>query len=130
MKRKSVAAFCLVGIATLASITFYSYAYAQGEKDLHWYEVTIIHGSAPYEFYGSSALSNDEFVAELGKQKFVRLDNLMFRTKSVDKTKSFPDASIYRNWKEWDPIKKTYIYLNVGSVIAVQPLEKNPISKK
>ena len=129
MKRNSIVVSLLISITTLVSITFCSYVYSQGEKSLSWYEVTILHGSAPYEFYGSSPLNNDEFIAEISKQKFIRLDNLMFRMKP-DKNDSFPDKSVYKSWKEWDPLKKTYIYLNVNSVIAVHPLDFNPATKK
>ncbi len=86
---------------------------------IYWYEVSIKHGTNAYEFYGSSALSNEEFIEKMHEKDFVRLDNLMFRRQSAGKT-------VYSNWKEWDPIKKNYIYLRTKWILAVHPLLRNP----
>lgn len=124
MKSKLVMTF----YAFLVSIAGLAVACAQDEEKLFWYEISIVHGSKPYEFYGSSPLSADEFITEMSKQRFVRLDNLMFRTKSENES-SGTDKSVYKGWKEWDPLKKTYIYLNLNYVIAVHPLDRRPETK-
>ena len=85
----------------------------------HWYEVTIQHGTKPFEFYGSSPLKPSEFIKRLSSDKFLYLDNLMFRQEIDGKM-------VYKNWKEWDQLKKEHIYLNSSNVIAVHPLESKP----
>jgi len=85
----------------------------------HWYEVTIQHGAKPFEFYGSSPLKPEEFIKSLSTKNFVYLENLMFRQK-ID------GEMVYKNWKEWDQLKKEHIYLNSSNVIAVHPLEGKP----
>ncbi len=89
------------------------------ESQHHWYEVTVQHGSKPFEFYGSSPFSPPKFIKHISNEKFIKLQNLMFRQK-ID------GNMVYKNWKEWDKLKKETIYLNSNNIIVVHPLEGKP----
>ena len=113
MKLNAIIFIVLLGFFIVGSTN------AEQGEEVFWYEVTINHGGKPFEFYGSSRLDNKAIVKQLSSDGYLRLDNLMYRQQLENKM-------IYKSWKEWDALKKDYIYLNKNFVISVHPLIGKP----
>ena len=50
----------------------------------YWYRIEMMNGDETYCFFGSSPLSETEFVSRLSKNEYVLLENLIFFDEDQD----------------------------------------------
>jgi hypothetical protein len=81
----------------------------------YWYQVTI--HDPTYTYQGTSPLADAEFLDAISKgDKFIKVDGLLYRDNSGK----------YKDWHEWDPTLKGYVYINPKHIVEVKPMVGDP----
>ena len=86
------------------------------EKKIRWYRVELLNGDETYCFFGSSLLTEEEFVGKLSRQEYVMLENLVY----------FDEEQEPKSWAEWDPMLQPRVHLNPRFVVSLLPLTGDP----
>ncbi|MEM7391513.1 MAG: hypothetical protein AAF492_04120 [Verrucomicrobiota bacterium] len=89
---------------------------APKEKVPFWYRVELMNGDETYCFFGSSTLTEDQFVKKLSSLEYVMLENLVY----------FNEDQEPRSWAEWDPMLQPRVHLNPKYVVSLLPLNGDP----
>ena len=113
MKSLKVLFICLAQLALVLA------ASADDDKSpsKHWYQVTVNYPTSIYVFVGTSSLADSDFAMAVSKgDKFIELDNLLYRDQ----------VGKYKDWHEWDPTLKGYVFLNPKSIIEIKPMVGDP----
>jgi hypothetical protein len=85
-------------------------------SDQNWYSVAITEPNL-YTFIGTSTLKESELAAIVSKgEGFIKMENLLYRDNNGK----------YKDWREWDPTGKSYIYINIKNVVWIHPLIGDP----
>ena len=82
----------------------------------HWYRVEIEAGSEAHCYFGSSALTEKEMLAEIQAGSFVQLDDHIY----------YDEVGTPKAWTSWDPNSHSRIYFQPKYVMTVVPLKEDP----
>ena len=82
----------------------------------YWYRVEIEAGSEAHCYFGSSDLTEQEFLEKIQSGSFIQLDNHIY----------YDEAGVPRSWTSWDPNAHSRIYFHPKYVMTVVPLKEDP----
>ncbi|MBN1899301.1 MAG: hypothetical protein JW827_11025 [Spirochaetes bacterium] len=88
-------------------------------KGKYWYQVTVTPGDTKnyYDYYGSTSLSEEEFIKRLKGNDYIVLENLVY----------FDKEGEVHSWDEWNSVLENRIYINPKSIISVNPVKESEI---
>ncbi len=81
-----------------------------------WYRVEVNAGPETFCVFGSSALSEKEFISGLNAGSMLLLEDLVY----------YDEEGNPRSWSDWDPHCHPRMYLHPNHVISVMPMMGDP----